>query len=155
MAGLCRQRTCPSNHGGGKGIALDSTGPILSALENAPGIILPLVGEVPEAILKRRPSSGKWSAHEHACHLAAVHPLFFSRLDLMLNEDRPHIKPYSPDKDDADDALLRLDLNESMERFVRDRRSLIERLRQLSADDWRRTANHGEYSHYSVLIMFR
>ena len=27
--------------------------------------------------------------------------------------------------------------------------------RQLSAADWARTAEHGEYSHYSVFIMFR
>ena len=31
----------------------------------------------------------------------------------------------------------------------------MERLRRLSAGDWNRTAKHGEYSHYSVLIMFR
>ena len=29
------------------------------------------------------------------------------------------------------------------------------RLRQLSAHDWEKTAEHGEYSHYSVFIMFR
>jgi hypothetical protein len=28
-------------------------------------------------------------------------------------------------------------------------------LRQLSLADWQRTAEHGEYSHYSVFIMFR
>jgi hypothetical protein len=36
-----------------------------------------------------------------------------------------------------------------------DRRQLVERLRQLSAHDWIGTAEHGEYSHYSVFIMFR
>ena len=134
---------------------MHSTGPILFALENAPAIILPLIREVPEAILKRRPSAKKWSAHEHACHLAVVHPIFSSRLDLILNEDQPHIRPYLPGEQDADDALLRLDLNESMEKFVSDRQLLLTRLRQLSPDDWARTATHDEYSQYSVLIMFR
>jgi hypothetical protein len=128
---------------------------VIAALENAPSIILPLVREVPPEILKRRPQPNKWSAHEHACHLAAVHPLMLSRLDLMLSESCPYIKPYLPDVDDADDALLKVDLDEAMERFVRDRQGLIERLQGLSAEAWQRTAEHGEYSRYSVLIMFR
>jgi hypothetical protein len=48
-----------------------------------------------------------------------------------------------------------MDLGSSLERFASDRVRLIERLRQLPATDWARTAEHGEYSHYSVFIMFR
>jgi DinB superfamily len=128
---------------------------VIAALENAPSIILSLVQEFPPEILKRRPEPGKWSAHEHACHLATVHPLMFSRLDLMLSETSPYIKPHLPDVDDEDDALLKLDLGEAMQRFVHDRQWLIERLQGLSAKEWQRTADHGEYSRYSVFIMFR
>ncbi len=42
-----------------------------------------------------------------------------------------------------------------MQRFARDRKKLVERLKTLSAADWQRTAEHDEYSHYSVFIMFR
>src|SRR5262245_19392553 len=97
---------------------------VIAALENAPSIILPLVREFPPEILKRRPAPSKWSAHEHACHLATVHPLMLSRLDLMLSEPSPYIKPYRPEVDDEDDALLKVDLGEAMERFVRDRQRL-------------------------------
>jgi hypothetical protein len=48
-----------------------------------------------------------------------------------------------------------MDLEESLRHYVDDRRRLIERLRQLSTRDWNRTAEHAEYSHYSVFIMFR
>jgi len=48
---------------------------ICSALDRCLALIVPLVSEVPELILKRRASPSKWSVHEHACHLAAVHPL--------------------------------------------------------------------------------
>jgi hypothetical protein len=128
---------------------------IIAALDNAPQIVLPLVREVPASTLKRRPQPNKWSAHEHACHLAAVHPLFLSRLELMLTNSQPVIKPYLPDADDEDGALLKVDLSEAMERYVRDRRQLVERLRELPDEAWLRTAEHGEYSHYSVFIMFR
>jgi len=128
---------------------------IIAGLERAPGLIVPLVREVLPAILKRRPKPGKWSAHEHACHLAGVHPRTNARLDLMLTQDTPRIKPYLPHLDDADDALLKEDLSEAMERLVRDREILVSRLRTLSAADWERRAEHGEYTHYSVFIMFR
>lgn len=129
--------------------------PLIDSLERAPSIVVPLIREVPEPVRKRRPSAGKWSAHEHACHLAAVHPLFFGRLDLMLREPHPTIRPYLPDQDDPEDALLHVDLEEALARFDRDRTRLVERLRALRPVDWERTAAHGEYNQYSVFIMFR
>src|SRR3954463_2842471 len=115
---------------------------IINALKNAPAIITPLVREVPPEILKRRPQAGKWSAHEHACHLAEVHTLFFSRLKTMLNEMRPHIAAYYPDKGMEDGALLKIDLDEALERFTRDRERLVEELKDLSEDEWLREAEH-------------
>jgi muconolactone delta-isomerase len=128
---------------------------VIEALERAPEIVVPLVREVPAAILKRRPAPSRWSAHEHACHLAHVHALFFDRLDLMLREPAPFIGGYQPGEQDADDMLLRMDLDESLARFVADRARLVARLRQLSDADWERSARHGEYRAYSVFIMFR
>jgi len=131
------------------------TAGLIDTLARSPELVVPLVREVPPEILRRRPRPGRWSAHEHACHLAAVHPLFFERLDLMLERDHPQIRPYLPDQDDPDDALLRVDLDEAMERFQRDRARLVARLRELPAGAWSRTAEHGEYRLYSVFIMFR
>jgi uncharacterized damage-inducible protein DinB len=118
-------------------------------------VVIPLVREVPEQVLKRRPAPGKWSAHEHACHLAHVHQLFFDRLEVMLESPEPVIAPYDPGEHDADDLLLTMDLDDALNRFAADRVRLVERLRQLSPSEWTRAAEHGEYSHYSVFIMFR
>ena len=129
---------------------------VLISLANAPGIIIPLVRDVPPELRKRRPKPGKWSAHEHACHLAEVHALFFSRLEQMLSEPQPRIRPYDPDRDmTSQDALLHLDLETALGRFESDRRKLVEKLRRLNPDDWQRTAVHPEYSNYSIFIMFR
>lgn len=128
---------------------------IITALANAPAVIVPLVREVPHALLKRRPLRGKWSAHEHACHLSVVHPLFFKRLELMLAEEHPRIASYQPDRDETDDMLLQMDLDAALEQFTRDRARLVEQLKQLTDSDWQRTAEHEEYVHYSVHIMFR
>jgi hypothetical protein len=134
---------------------VESTFAVIDALERAPSVVLPLVREVPAAVLKRRPAPKKWSAHEHACHLAVVHRLFFERLEEMLASPAPVITPYDPGQSDPDDFLLGMNLEESLRRYVDDRQQLVHRLRQLNARDWKKTAEHGEYSHHSVFIMFR
>jgi hypothetical protein len=48
-----------------------------------------------------------------------------------------------------------MDLNEALERYTRERAHLVEELKDLSAEDWQRTAQHPEYAHYSLFIMFR
>jgi hypothetical protein len=128
---------------------------VIAALENAPAIIVPLVREVPSEVLKRRPAPGRWSAHEHACHLADVHALFFSRLEQFLSEVRPRITPFDPATAQPDGSLLDVDLDDALERFAADRSRLVARLRELPPEIWERTAEHDEYSRYSVLIMFR
>src|SRR2546423_496043 len=134
---------------------METTTAVIAALERAPSIVVPLVREVPAVLLRRRPIPNKWSAHEHACHLAVVHRLFFERLEQFLASPKPVVTPYDPGRSDPDDLLLKLDLKDSLRRYVDDRSRLVARLRELSAGDWSRPAEHGEYSHYSVLIMFR
>jgi hypothetical protein len=132
-----------------------STELLIAALERAPGIVIPLVRQADPAILKRRPPSGKWSIHEHACHLAEVHALMAGRLDLMLAQDNPVIAGYDPGRDHPADALLRVDLEDALRRFREDRARLVERLRRLRPADWTRTGRHDEYNSYSVFTMFR
>lgn len=134
---------------------MNSPEAVIVALGNAPAIITPLVREVPPENLKRRPAPAKWSAHEHACHLAEVHALFTSRLERMLDEERPLLKSYNPDEAAEEGALLKVDLDEALDRFCRDREQLVETLKDLTEDDWLREAEHEEYDHYTVLIMFR
>ena len=51
--------------------------------------------------------------------------------------------------------MLEIDLDESLERYVRERAALVNRLKKLSPDEWRKTAEHEAFDHYSVWIMFR
>src|ERR1700730_301220 len=127
---------------------MDTTTAVVEALERAPDIVVPLVREVRPVMLTRRPAPKKWSAHEHACHLSFVHRLFFERLEQILVSPAPVITPYDPGRSDPDDLLLGMDLEDSLRQYIDDRRLLVTRLRELSARDWNRTADHGEYSHY-------
>ena len=128
---------------------------LIETLGRAPGMLIPLMRQADPAIVKRRPPSGKWSIHEHARHLAEVHPLFFTRPGLMPSEDDPAIRSYDPGRGDPPDALLHIDLDEALRRFRRDRSRVVKRLRQFRPEEWKRTARHDEYNSYSVFTMFR
>ena len=134
---------------------MSDTTTLIATLENAPGVIIPLVREVPPQYMKRRPSPTKWSAHEHACHLATSDGLFLARLDLMLAAPAPFIRSVLPSPEEESGALLSVDLDETLDLYAHERAGLVKRLKQLSEEDWQRTAEHEEYGHYSVFIMFR
>ncbi|HQU93945.1 MAG TPA: DinB family protein [Pyrinomonadaceae bacterium] len=134
---------------------MSDTATLISALESAPGVIIPLIREVPTEILRRRPSPAKWSAYEHAVHLSQSDIAFRERLDLILSEPEPFIKSIENSAEDEAGAMLEVDLDGSLERYVRERASLVERLLKLSPEEWRKTAVHVAFDHYSVFIMFR
>lgn len=134
---------------------MNNTQTLIATLEAAPGIIIGLVREVPPQNLKRRPAPNKWSAHEHACHISTADAPFLSRLEYMLSDPLPRIKSMVPSPDEEAGSLLNVDLDEALGRYVRERARLVKRLKELSVEDWQRAAEHEEYSHYSVSIMFR
>jgi hypothetical protein len=110
---------------------------------------------VPAQILKRRPSPTKWSAYEHAIHLSQSDVLFRDRLELILSAPEPHIETKENSPEEEAGSMLEIDLDESLERYVRERSALVARLRDLSPDEWQKTAEHEAFDHYSVFIMFR
>ena len=134
---------------------MSDTAILISALATAPGVIIPLIREVPAQTLKRRPSPAKWSAYEHAIHLSQTDAPFRARLDLILSTPNPVIKTIENSPEDEAGAMLDINLDESLDRYARERASLVERLKRLSADEWQKTAMHEAFDHYSVWIMFR
>ena len=116
--------------------------PVLTALENAPALLIPLIRDVPETLRKRRPRPGKWSAHEHFCHLVIQHPPMRERLERMLTEENPLLVPLSPSPEEEAGALLGLDLEEAAGRFVRERSEMVARLRSLPPEAWERRGEH-------------
>jgi hypothetical protein len=134
---------------------MNNTQTLIATLEGAPEIIISLVREVLPQNLKRRPSPNKWSAHEHACHIPTADTVYRARLELMLSDPAPYISTMIPSPEEEAGSLLDIDLDEALEQYGRERARLVKRLKELSVEDWQRTAEHEEYSHYSVLIMFR
>lgn len=128
---------------------------LIASLEASPSLIIGLVHEVPPGRLKHRPAPDKWSAHEHACHLATGDREFRERLDRMLAEPHPTIRPMVNTPEESAGSLLDLDLGPVLETYTRERALTVARLRSLTPEQWERTAHHELYRVYSVYIMFR
>jgi hypothetical protein len=60
-----------------------------------------------------------------------------------------------PSLEEEAGSLLSVDLDQALGQYVRERALVIKRLKELSAEDWQRAAEHEAFSHYSVYIMFR
>jgi hypothetical protein len=73
----------------------------------------------------------------------------------MLSSPAPVFGGYQPGRDEPDDALLKMDLERSLNQFVDDRRKLVARIERLTPEEWTIAAEHEEYRLYSVFIMFR
>ena len=100
-------------------------------------------------------SPAKWSAYEHAIHLAQSDALFRERLDLILSTPEPYIESALPSPEEEAGSMLDIDLDESLDRYVSERADLISRVKKLTPDEWQKTAEHEAFDHYSVWIMFR
>ncbi len=128
---------------------------VLTALESTPALLISLVREIPEILRRRRPQPGKWSAHEHFCHLVVQQPPMLERLERMLTEENPLIAPLNPSPEEEAGALLELDLDEAAQRFTVDRAELLARLRALSHEAWERRAEHPEIAGYTIFRLAR
>lgn len=128
---------------------------VVAQLARGPDALLALVSDVPPADLKRRPRPEKWSAHEHACHLALVEPLWAARLERILAEDVPTIVSYEPDADEPPDRLLAMDLGAALDAYDQGRRALLARLEEIAPADWERKAVNTAHTRYSLFLMCR
>jgi len=105
-------------------------------------LLTPLFVGISEEALRRRPPSGKWSAHENLAHLARYHEVFLERLRRVLTENRPQLGRYRAEDDPEWAQWMALPTNEVLSRMQPLRSGLIRMVENLSADELGRTGNH-------------
>lgn len=128
---------------------------VIEKLARGPDVLRSVLADVPPADLKRRPAPGRWSAHEHACHLSLMEPLWAARVERILSEDNPAIVSYEPDQDESRDRLLKMDLAEAVDAYDRTRHQLVAKLKKLTSDQWQRPAVNTAHARYSLFLMCR
>lgn len=124
---------------------MNDTKEIMHCLEQIPEILKNLIASIPKELLKKQRKPGKWTIHEHACHIVTVQQMLIDRFKLFLAEKEPIIKPYIHGTTDPDDNLLDLNLTSTLYRFPKLRSELIDIARTFSEEHWTRKAIHSEY----------
>ena len=126
--------------------------PCLDLLESTPDILRGLISELTEEDARWKPAEDRFSVAEVLAHLAhSESHCYRMRLERFLSEERPEFEP--------DDAQMHLalyrdaDPEEAFDRFVEQRESNVEYLRQLSASAGERRAVHREYGEITLSHM--
>ncbi|MFQ5606019.1 MAG: DinB family protein [bacterium] len=128
---------------------------ILDSLKRTPSILESLVKSIPGEMLKVRRVPGKWSIHEHACHIVDVQPMLIERCKTFLREEHPEFSPYIPGKTVLTSHLIDMNLETALEKFREDRNDLLELVQDVDECFWLKEAVHPEYTKYTPQIMFR
>jgi len=102
----------------------------IEILAAAPDLLEELISEVPEEIRKVRRIKGKWSIHEHACHLAEAQRMIIGRF-----------KRFKQEKKLAD--------------FRKNRLVMIDILKNYTSEDWHNEGSHPEYTSINPLLWLR
>jgi uncharacterized damage-inducible protein DinB len=97
---------------------------------------------VGEDAMRRRPTSGKWSAHENLAHLARYHEIFIERLCRMLTEDRPQLGRYRSEDDPEAARWMAMSVGETLSQLKTLRSRLVGMVENLSPEQVERTGIH-------------
>ena len=132
-----------------------TTKAILEALEGSITIFDNLLRSIPAEVLDVKRGEGFWSLHEHAAHLADVQPMGLERMRRILTEDVPEFVPFIPDQEEEAEKPPLPPMEEILANFKMGRRNQLELLKNITSEDWKRTAIHPEYEQYGLFIFAR
>lgn len=113
---------------------------IINRLASNASVFQGLLHSVQQPQARWKPAPDKWSLLEVINHVADEEVEDFgTRLRFTLEDPRQEWPPIDPERAAVERQYNSRDLNESLERFVRARRSSVEWLRSLKTPDWNAT----------------
>jgi len=108
-------------------------------LESTPALLARAAAEVPEDGVRQRGTAGGFSLVEHVWHLADLEREAYGvRIRRLLTEDEPVLSNFEGDRVARERMYLRRDLAEGLLAFTTARTRNLQRLREVSAEDWKR-----------------
>jgi carbonic anhydrase/acetyltransferase-like protein (isoleucine patch superfamily) len=131
-------------------------GQLLAVLAESPDWVADRLERDGEALWRRRPAPGRWSALESLCHLRdADREVFLPRLGRMLGERDPEIPDVDMTGWETARAYDAQDPAGVLEEWVAARRALLAQLAPLTRADWARVGVHGVRGPYPLAEMVR
>ena len=93
--------------------------------------------------LQKHPPNGKWSAHEHVCHIARTQGIFFERFEKIITERMPpKIERYNAEEDKDWENYVAKTTQTTIQYLTKKRKELIEYLAQVRPGDLRKKGIH-------------
>lgn len=134
---------------------IKEVGLLIEQLESGPDCLRDLLGDIPNEMLKKQRRKGKWSMHEHFCHIVQADDMILDRFERFQNEEYPVFEPYLPDIGTNKVNLLELHIEAEMNRFFILRKKMIKLLKGFDPLTWQKSASHPEYIRYNPYILLR
>ena len=128
---------------------------ISDGLEAAPALLANLIDQVPRDLYQQQRIPGKWTIHEHACHLVDAQKMINSRFLTFQQQESPEFEVYLPGATFKDDYLMSMDLPDTIHKFPLIRSELMEIIGSYTSEIWERNAKHPEYKEYDPYILLR
>lgn len=101
-------------------------------------------------VTRVRPQPEVWSAAEYGCHVRDVFVLFLERLELMLNEDGAAFANWDQDATAIADRYSEQDPGVVVGELTSAAAHLADAFDAVGADDWARTGERSDGSHFTV-----
>lgn len=117
-----------------------TTAQMLVALEEAPGRVAALTGELTAAQLRDAPKPDEWSANEVLAHLRACADMWGNAIMAIVAEDHPTIRAVNPRSWIKRTDYAELEFADSLRAFTTQRADLLDVLKPLAPEDWSRSA---------------
>ena len=131
-------------------------GQLLTVLTESPDWVADRLERDAEALWRRRPAPGRWSALESLCHLRdADRDVFLPRLGRMLVERHPELPDVDMTHWESTRAYNQQSPAAVLEDWAEARRALLARLAPLGRADWARVGLHAVRGPYPLAEMVR
>lgn len=134
---------------------MDDKTQIIQCLKETPLILENMLKQIPPALITKQRRQGKWTIHEHVCHLAQADNMIFRRFQQFSTEENPRFMPYIPGKTVPADILMSLNMATELQAFNICRNDMLELVQNFEEAVWKKQAEHHEYTEYSAYILLR
>ncbi len=97
------------------------------------------------------PPEGEWNAAQVVAHMAAAEHLWLERLNLLLREKEPRIRPGGSGKSaEIQEQLMGGSIDDNLDAFNTTRGEIVSLLMGLSLRDWERSGTHDIHGEISI-----
>ncbi len=125
---------------------------LLRTFGDLPEIVETYLKNIPEVSLDKECKDATWTIREHFYHILTVQEMLYQRIIKIKDEQNPIITPYFPENE-KNVAELFKSLDEAFLYYKEMRAKQISLIKSLSAEDFSKEAQHGEYIKYNIPII--